>query len=573
MVGNSFESVGYNCETAWLANQFTAESNNPLKAFGLYTFGSSSYLVNVTVNGISKLVQEGALIGAGYHTVKLNSMVDLSKGDIFKIIVKLTTPGSLFPIAIESKRSDYSDKVSAQANQSFISPNGVNWIDTSKNTAVIKLYENLMRINLVETNVCLKAYTDFADDLALDLKSNASYYIEEDLIEFNLTISNNGDFSKEVNVSSIFDDSIDVIYSYVTKGFFDETSKIWTMDSLDNGETQTLNLILRFNEDKSSMNLSFIANSLTYSFNKNMMASSVVNYVSFTEFLKIADVTTNFKSNKIVSIGLLDAYKKLIPNRNISISLKSSNNNYSMNPITLNTNDAYAKFTLNLLPGKCVFMALFDGEDGRYDPSNTTFTVTVVKNSTQVIANNLTTYSVVVSVDGKSGKNLTMTLKDKNGKALAGKKVTFTVKNTTYTRTTDKSGVARLQINIAAAGTYTFKISFAGDANYTGSSKTVKVIVKKQSLRLTAPNRTYRVGNKNKYLTATLKNSKGKAIKNKKITFTINGKRYVATTNSKGLAKVKVSLSSKKTYKFTAKFAGDKSYNAISRTAKVVVKR
>ena len=530
-------------------------------------------MVNVTVNGISKLVQEGALIGAGYHTVKLNSMVDLSKGDIFKIIVKLTTPGSLFPIAIEFKRSDYSDKVSAQANQSFISPNGVNWIDTSKNTAVIKLYENLMRINLVETNVCLKAYTDFADDLALDLKSNASYYIEEDLIEFNLTISNNGDFSKEVNVSSIFDDSIDVVYSYVTKGFFDETSKIWTMDSLDNGETQTLNLILRFNEDKSSMNLSFIANSLTYSFNKNMMASSVVNYVSFTEFLKIADVTTNFKSNKIVSIGLLDAYKKLIPNRNISISLKSSNNNYSMNPITLNTNDAYAKFTLNLLPGKCVFMALFDGEDGRYDPSNTTFTVTVVKNSTQVIANNLTTYSVVVSVDGKSGKNLTMTLKDKNGKAFAGKKVTFTVKNTTYTRTTDKSGVARLQINIAAAGTYTFKISFAGDANYTGSSKTVKVIVKKQSLRLTAPNRTYRVGNKNKYLTATLKNSKGKAIKNKKITFTINGKRYVATTNSKGLAKVKVRLSSKKTYKFTAKFAGDKSYNAISRTAKVVVKR
>ena len=101
-----------------------------------------------------------------------------------------------------------------------------------------------------------------------------------------------------------------------------------------------------------------------------------------------------------------------------------------MNPITLNTNDAYAKFTLNLLPGKCVFMALFDGEDGRYDPSNTTFTVTVVKNSTQVIANNLTTYSVVVSVDGKSGKNLTMTLRDKNGKALAGKKVTFTVKNT-----------------------------------------------------------------------------------------------------------------------------------------------
>ena len=92
-------------------------------------------------------------------------------------------------------------------------------------------------------------------------------------------------------------------------------------------------------------------------------------------------------------------------------------------------------------------------------------------------------------------------------------------------------------------------------------------------MKLTVPKKTYRLRNKKKYLTATLKNSKGKAIKNKKITFTINGKKYTAKTNSKGVAKVKVSLSKRKTYKFTAKFAGDKSYKAVSKTAKVVVKR
>ena len=166
-----------------------------------------------------------------------------------------------------------------------------------------------------------------------------------------------------------------------------------------------------------------------------------------------------------------------------------------------------------------------------------------------------------------------MTLKDANGKALVGKTVIFTFNDLTFSRVTNKSGVARLQINIATAGTYRFKISFAGDEKFSASSKTVKVYVKKQTLKLTVPKKTYRLRNKKKYLTATLKNSKGKAIKNKKITFTINGKKYTAKTNSKGVAKVKVSLSKRKTYKFTAKFAGDKSYKAVSKTAKVVVKR
>ena len=103
-LGNTFESLGFNSHTAWLANQFLAKNNNPLTAFGLYTFGDSEYLVNITVNGISKIIQEGSIKGAGYHTIKLNEYVELAKNDIFKIAVKLTTPDSFYPIAIESKR-------------------------------------------------------------------------------------------------------------------------------------------------------------------------------------------------------------------------------------------------------------------------------------------------------------------------------------------------------------------------------------------------------------------------------------------------------------------------------------
>ena len=571
IVGNTFESLGYNSNTAWFANQFTAQSSYPLKAFGLYTFGSSSYLVNITVNGVSKLVQEGDLIGAGYHTVRLDNLVDLLRGDVFKITVRLTTPDSLFPIAIESKRSDYSNKVTAELNQSFISPDGINWYDIAQDTTVSKFYNDLNRIKLVETNVCLKAYTEYADDLSLEITSNASLYLEGDLIEFNITVLNYGDPSGKINISSIIDESVSIVSYSLIKGTFDEETKVWSMDNLFTNERDTLNLILRFNGNKRSINVSVSANSFSYSSNKDISNCSIVNYASHTEFLKIANVNTTVKSGKSVSISLIDAYGEALLNKNITISLISSNNNYSMNPLILSTNDGSVKFTLNLLAGKYKFMALFEGE-GHYDPSNATFEVNVVKTKTQVIASNMNASTVVVSVDGKTGKYLKMTLKDANGKVLSGKNVQFIYNNTKYDKVTNKSGVARIQINRAYAGTYVFKICFLGDDQFSSSSKTVKVYVKRQSLKLTVSNKAYRLGNKKKYLTATLKNSKGRVIKYKKITFRINGKTYTAKTNSKGIAKVKVSLQRRKTYKFTVKFAQDKSYNSVSKAAKVVVR-
>ena len=571
MLGNSYESVGYNSNTAWFANQFTAESNNPIKAFGLYTFGSSSYLVNITVNGVSKLVQEGNLSGAGYHTVILDKFVDVVKGNVFKITVRLTTPDSLFPVAVESYRKDYSKKVTAGLNQSFISPNGINWYDMAQNLTVSKFYKNISRMKLTDANVCLKAYTGFAD-LSLDIKTNFSYYLEGDSIQFNITVSNKADPSGEINISSLLDDSVTLLSHAVDRGIFDESNGLWIIDNLNAGESAKLVLTLKFNEKKVAVINSFSLKSLSYSLHKSLVKDSVVEYATHTEFLKIATVNTTVKSGKTVTITLIDGYNNILTNKNITLKLLSSNNNYTMNPLTLNTNNGSVGYALNLLAGKYKFMLMFES-DGYYDSSNYTFDVNVVKISTNVVSSNMNASTVVKAIDGKIGKYLKMTLKDANGKALVGKTVIFTFNDLKFSRVTNKSGVARLQINIATAGTYSFKISFAGDEKFSASSKTVKVYVKKQTLKLTVPKKTYRLRNKKKYLTATLKNSKGKAIKNKKITFTINGKKYTAKTNSKGVAKVKVSLSKRKTYKFTAKFAGDKSYKAVSKTAKVVVKR
>ena len=130
----------------------------------------------------------------------------------------------------------------------------------------------------------------------------------------------------------------------------------------------------------------------------------------------------------------------------------------------------------------------------------------------------------------------------------------------------------KLQINLGYVGPYTFAICFLGDDEYLASFVVAKITVKAQKCSLTVPNKSYKANAKTKSLTATFKSVRGKLIKNKKVTFTVNGKTYTAKTNEKGVATVKVSLNKKGTYKFTAKFAGDSTYAAITKTAKLTIK-
>ena len=105
-----------------------------------------------------------------------------------------------------------------------------------------------------------------------------------------------------------------------------------------------------------------------------------------------------------------------------------------------------------------------------------------------------------------------------------------------------------------------------------GFVKGAKITVKKQTPSLTVPAKSYGANAKTKTISATFKSASGKVIAGKKITFTVNGKTYTANTNDKGVASVNVSLNKKGTYSFTAKFAGDNTYAAISKTAKLTLK-
>ncbi len=190
---------------------------------------------------------------------------------------------------------------------------------------------------------------------------------------------------------------------------------------------------------------------------------------------------------------------------------------------------------------------------------------------TQIVYENMTSTAVDVDTDGRVGKYFYITLKDKNNNLLKNKPVQIGFNGNVYDRVTDENGQARLQINLKNAGTYTFAVSYLGDDEYNGSFIVAKIVVSKQKGSLTVPNKSYKASATSKTLTATFKSASGKLVKGKKVTFTVNGKTYSATTNAKGVATVKVSLSKKGTYSFTAKFAGNNMYAAMSKTAKLTI--
>ena len=188
-----------------------------------------------------------------------------------------------------------------------------------------------------------------------------------------------------------------------------------------------------------------------------------------------------------------------------------------------------------------------------------------------------------MSVDYVKDGRVIIALHDIRGVELTSEKVTYTMNGKEVTDSTDEYG--HIYIN-NLEGDVKITAKYTGSDKYYGNSLTATVSFAKQTTTTPSTTPTGPVTKKattlsiakktfkkkaTKKLTATLKSS-GKAIKNKKITFKVNGKTYSAKTNSKGVATVKIKLTKKGTFKYTAKFAGDATYKAVSKTNKIKVK-
>jgi len=136
-------------QTAWYpiknsvseANAFTAQKNESLQAVSFYTYANTN--VNYTVeiyridkdatdptSGTKVSEQSGIQVYSGYHTVKLDTPVQLPKGQRYSVVIKLSKENEKINVLFDTSESigDLTDISTSAAGQSFFNM-GYGWYD------------------------------------------------------------------------------------------------------------------------------------------------------------------------------------------------------------------------------------------------------------------------------------------------------------------------------------------------------------------------------------------------------------------------------------------------------------
>ena len=127
---------------------------------------------------------------------------------------------------------------------------------------------------------------------------------------------------------------------------------------------------------------------------------------------------------------------------------------------------------------------------------------------------------------------------------------------------TDSKGYAYYKVSQAPKSSYAVKLVYGKYSTSFKLKVTHAVSLKTAAVKKSA---------KKLVLTATLKKINGKYLKNKKLTFKFNGKKYTAKTNAKGVAKLTIKKATLKKLKVGKKIAYQVTYgkDTVKKTAKV----
>ena len=328
--------------------------------------------------------QSGVIHNPGYNTVRLSDYVNLNENDVFKITIKLTTPNCKYPIPIACDVKNWIANVHSAPNQSFISPDGVNWIDLYY--ANDNLYESdgfVTYTKLSNASVCLKAFTV---DLGIYTKDLVKIYKNDSKFEANIGKSNES-VSFEVNGIN------------------------YTRLSDENG-TAKLNINLKPGN---------------YTIKTSYGNRSIENNIEVLPTLIGQNLVKYYRNESQFYISLIDGAGKSVPNVNITININGVFYNRTTNE------NGTAKLNINLNPGEYLLTAI--------DPLTglmMSYNITVLPVLT----------AEDISMKYRDGTQFVATLLDGQGKAYANQSISFNINGIFYHKTTDSNGQAKLNINL-----------------------------------------------------------------------------------------------------------------------------
>lgn len=145
--------LGYDSEQIYGANVFEAKSGEELSAVAFYATGANTeyevYVVHHFANEKSfanrEKVAEGVLQKAGYYTIDFGKKIELAAGERYAVMIKVKTPGSKHPLAIEYDSGEkVLEGVDLDDGEGYISPNGKKFVNVKEKR---------------DCNLCIKAFT------------------------------------------------------------------------------------------------------------------------------------------------------------------------------------------------------------------------------------------------------------------------------------------------------------------------------------------------------------------------------------------------------------------------------
>ncbi|MBE6489234.1 MAG: hypothetical protein E7Z83_00010 [Methanobrevibacter sp.] len=255
---------------------------------------------------------------------------------------------------------------------------------------------------------------------------------------------------------------------------------------------------------------------------------------------------------------------------------------YAIDGVEFNTTtDDEGMFAITDVSGKLVEL-FYDG-DVSFLPTSTSIKLDIKDMEFATKFNITNGYRLkVYAVDYKAGERgayFDVLLSDSEGNPLANQVVYFAINGWVHIKETDEKGVAHLQINLQDANYYTCAPCFLGNDTYNATFASAMLEVVKKPITISVVAKSYKATAKTKKYTITLKTIKGSSADGKtylsagkKVTLKVNGKTYTAKINAKGQATFSLKLTKKGKFQAVIKFAGDKTYNAASKTVKITIK-
>ena len=356
------------------------------------------------------------------------------------------------------------------------------------------------------------------------------------------------------SASAIYASDVSVTDSYATN-LVDDTSDVSV--PLENiADSSEISVSSDSNVDNDSSKVSLSSEEVLESENSNTLSTNtgsddigdnvLPNTINVSDSIIANNITKYYKGSTKYTATFLDEYGN--PLVNATVTIVAAGKTYTK----VTNSKGVVSLDIDLKPGLYAVAA--------------TNPVTGYKLTTSFQILSTITASSITKVY-TDGRKFTATFYNSNGKPLAKKQVKFKIGGKTYTATTNSNGVASLTMYNLNVGTYKI-ISYNTDG--LTRTNTVKV-VKSTSSKLITSAYTF-LKSDSKTIKVTLHNGLGYAPgSGKTIKFNINGKTYSSTTNSNGVASLKLPTLNEGVYTVKYSYAGNSFYTASSASNNVTI--